>query len=674
MTKDKSFRYDAEKEIWTECLMPEWQTADASLLPVAIVCNLRDERTGERGKRAWCESHHAYEEIDHAVEGGLATTQGCLIRGMAVYTDTWIGAMGYGATPDDAKECILRWRVCRVPESGHVMIAKDTAHIMFKWQQIPAAGRFVYTPFVCSFSHAEAALSLEDDNPPQYLCPMPASVVSAALEMLSEDASIRYGIAPSVDFPTETNRPTRSYRRQKEDDSSRLLAFLHRPLDMRIWSYRDLFEGYDFDARFPRTQADNFPILCDALGLAPTKNLRRAYESGRTAFMLQCHLPELGISQETLLEEFTGCTEFLGSIHPKKPQETPNEMWEHLRFYCNWRRENESEAALAKHLLDMNDSWHAWKGTALALFHQLFPHISPVAKEEILRNGLTAHVHDELAMIAHEQAMHSPDRVYDEATKALECKTGGYNFRLIDSSAIFRNICTYGNKDWSKDNSVLIVIERNGAYLGMITVRDSMVQQFRVVSHLWNSIGSAGIHLAYLRWLNYTGLYERFPMVRASLHGRTQELPVEPIDLDEAWERMSLRELLTVPEASIRPGYYLHFFRRLSEARLLRPAPPGAADDEFSYLSAHFPAGKRIYDAAWAGNPEAQHVMGLLYSEECHCFAWSDLRLAALWNQRARENHWEDIAPTKPLSRLEFLCPAVENSGYSRESSGCLIL
>ena len=217
MTKDKAFSYDAKKEIWTECLIPEWQTADASSLPVVIVCNLRDERTGEHGKRAWCESHHAYEKIDRSVDGGLVTTQGCLIHGIAVYTDTWIGAMGYGALPDDVKECVLRWQVRRTSESGQVLLAKDSAHIMFKWQQNPATGRFVHMPFVRSLSHAEVVLSLEGDSPPRYLCPMPASVVSAALEILAEDASVQYGVVPSVAFPTEAKRPTRSYWREKND-------------------------------------------------------------------------------------------------------------------------------------------------------------------------------------------------------------------------------------------------------------------------------------------------------------------------------------------------------------------------------------------------------------------------------------------------------------------------
>lgn len=695
MPKDATFCFDAKQETWTECRISDWQTKEAASLPIIVVCDLHDERTGEHGKRAWCETHRAYEEIADFINEGIVTADNCCLRGIAVFTKKRINAMGYGFDPDEVIEIILRWQVRHDLENGHVILAKDSAHINFRWQRSQASERFVLAPYIRSFSHVEATLSPEGPHPPRYLCSMPAVVVSSALKMLEENVLATYGIIPAIDFPDEAKNTPRSPWESEADFSPWLLAFLHRPLDMRIWFYRDLFTQEDFDTHFPKTQADNFPELCRALGLPPTGILRRAYETGRTALLLQGCLSALGITQETLQEKFTGCPHFLGTtgretygkplllppVLPAKPDEAPSETWEHLRFYCSWRRENESEDALAAELLRMNNSWKAWKSTALALFHQLFSYISSAIKEDILQNGLTVKARDEMAMTAQEQAMRKPDFDYDKKTRALECKIGGYNFRLIHSAQIFRKICFHGLmnftqhlEDLNQSDSALIALERDGAYLGMAIVQDGVVQDFHTAFDMWNAIGCASIYLAYARWICHAGLSEKYPRVRNEIRGKSQELPVEPIDRDEIWETMSLRELLAVPETSIRSGYYTYLFRRLMETGILRPAPPGANDDEYAYLSEHYPVGNRIYDGARAETPEAQHVMGLLYSKECHQFAWCDLRLSAKWHERARRNGWEKIAPSGSAAQLEMFFPNPESSGYSRDAGGWLAL
>ncbi len=68
------------------------------------------------------------------------------------------------------------------------------------------------------------------------------------------------------------------------------------------------------------------------------------------------------------------------------------------------------------------------------------------------------------------------------------------------------------------------------------------------------------------------------------------------------------------------------------------------------------PWGKRIFDAAWAGNPEAQYVMSLFYHRYSYRFSRYDGQRAADWYKKACDNGWLKIEASKPNIRLEGFC------------------
>jgi hypothetical protein len=107
---------------------------------------------------------------------------------------------------------------------------------------------------------------------------------------------------------------------------------------------------------------------------------------------------------------------------------------------------------------------------------------------------------------------------------------------------------------------------------------------------------------------------------------------------------------LELPEAEIGPGFYLSLNMKLTETFLLRPPAPSLSDDEQEYLQKNLPWGKRLFQAAFAGNPEAQYAMSLFYRDH-HCSA-ADRCLAEEWYLRAVSNGWLEIAPAKKDVRI----------------------
>ena len=111
MKKDVTFRYDAEHKTWAECLVPEWNQDETDGLPIIPVLDYCDERTGDCGKRVWCEIHHAYEKIGHCTEDGMITEKGCRLKGLLIPLGG-LYPMSTGWIFDANDESgVMRWRM-----------------------------------------------------------------------------------------------------------------------------------------------------------------------------------------------------------------------------------------------------------------------------------------------------------------------------------------------------------------------------------------------------------------------------------------------------------------------------------------------------------------------------------------------------------------------------------
>lgn len=680
MKKNITFRYDAMQENWVEYTCPEWQTANAENLPVLFVTRIHDERSGEESVQAWCETHRAYEKIDRCTDDGLATERGCRLKGIPVYADTSVDPFRYIYT-ELTNETTLRWQVRHCPEKGTVEISQDNILFSFDWIR-KEKGDFVLVPFLHSARHMKIKLSLRGTIPRRGLFPMPVAVAAAALAALREEAAKLYGFVPPVLLPTRPDAMGIGYlgggkHGWGEDASPWLLAFLHRPLDMRIQFFQDYFKKEKFEELFPRTQTNNFSVLCRILGVTPNDEAKADYENRGMDFlmrpMLRHLLPKLGVRQEALQEKFMGLSDFCGkkgmeaygqyllhpSLRPDDAEEKPADLWEDLRFYCDWRQQSEPEEALTAHLLAMQGTWRPYKEVLLQRFRRYFADIPQTVKDKLFRQGPTADIYDEIAIIVRDIESRTPDRSISEEERSLECRIGGYNFRLLTSLAVRKRIFfgthVYPAAEFDDGTTAMIGVEKNGVYLGIISVEDKVANS-RLLPYWFcpDEISLAKIRIAYLRWMLHNGLSEAYSGNDDCRRALVQELPVEPLDRD--WEDVGLWEMLNLPDAAIRPGYYLELFRKIMETRTLRLDPPSAKYDERTYLTHQLPWGKRFFDAAWAGNPEAQYVMSLFYHRYSYRFSCYDAQRAADWYKKACDNGWLEIETSKPAIKLEGFC------------------
>lgn len=661
------FCFDPEKELWQECQNLAARRPDIADIPLIPVVNLWHQRTGENWRKAWCEKHHAYEVIQRYEADGLTTEAGCRLEGISVPMTNYVSQTDYSYDTNKSS-LTVRWLVRHRPEEREVLLKQGTAYFMFAWEKNRRTGEFAAVPSIGYCSERDIVLRIHETDPKN--CPqLPYPILLCVLKALQKDAASLYGFSPQLLMPP-TDRE--GYDQLNRDTRTELWleAFLNRPLDMNIFFFRKYFRNhpeFDFDALFPSNRKENFPQLAKVFCIEPTDGLRRMYKKNPLSIIFRLMLPELGIKNEDLIRKFDYLHSFCGKtmkqdyrdrlffdpLHRKEtaPQNDEAKDYENLRFYARWLSKFISEEELAHRFLSAQKNWRNSLYTAMEFFREYFTLIPEDWKKEILRDGLTLSMRDKLGVFAQEQTAKKTDFHYSDKIRSWERKVNDYNFRLISSISQFMQIAynlsiSHGmepEKMPGSDTS-LFVMERNGRRLACIWMQGKTVQHVSFVEYR-NKILEAKCRIVFLYWLKHHGLELKYaPTNEDTYRALKQEFIVEPVDRDEEWNRLSLMEMAELPQDRVRPGYYLSYYRKLTECNLMRPHAPSLHEDEQEYLSRKFVWGKPIFDAAFRGNAEAQYAMSLFYRDGIGT-AWPDRRLSDAWYRRAVDSGWLRIAP-----------------------------
>ena len=668
--QDTCFYYDARTKSWIELREKELAEPDISCVPITLVMNFSHERTGEEWQKAWCPKHQAYEGIEDIEGTVIITTSGCHLKGLIrdVHFTAYQSWYNYDspASPSDN----VRHRVLHRPDEDTVYIISDSVTIHYAWNQnSDTSYTLVPRAFVKESRSRKISIAPgnEYNDSPSSL---PVPVMLKVMEALHEDA-IRIYEGDIRLLTPPTDKIGYDCRWNDRRDGLWLDALLNRPLDMNIYFFKKYF-GKDekFNELFPKEQRDNFPLLAKALNIAPTKEMRKAYEDNPLSIILHLLLPELGITDIRLIRKFSHLKSFCGKSmkaeygdklffdplrinEGEQDKETPTEF-ESLRFYCLWRLKNESEVDLADFLLEKQKNWRNWKYAALKAFKLHFEHVPEDLREEILQDGISGNVHDRLMILQQHILSQIADSVCDEKALSRECKVNDYNFRLLRSIVYAVNISRANSFIWENRQSLtgktLYAIERNSRYLGVVRIAGDNVERVQIRDYK-DKILQAKCNVAYVTWAKHHHLQKVYYEPEYINPSTEQEFHIEPVDKDDEWDRMSLMDMLEVPKNRIRSGYYLQLYRKFVTVPLLKPRAPGVKDDEQDYLFSKFPLGRPIFEAAFAGNPEAQYVMSIFYRDD-YCIT-PNLRLADEWYNRAKANGWQNIAPAKKDIHIE---------------------
>ncbi len=688
-----TFCYDDERAAWAETHVPAFCATDDGELPVVLLVDYYEASAGETRLKVWCGEHQACEGIAGRTEDGVVTDKGCRLTGITVRVEnteylTSTGDRRCRESGKNTRERDIRWQVQYEPGEKQVVLVNHDAAIGFDWKMDGETGGFVNVPFVHAVNRhcwvlrpgavkpekavpyteksKNGASSLFD---PPWLSILPPSVASAALSLLSEAAESVWGFRPPLLLPPDTGKPT--YWRQN-NAAAWVEAFLARPLDMNIYFFRKYFEtAEEFDRRFPPDRRENFPPLCEALGVEPDDALRDAYRENPAYFVARIVLSRLGIHEESLLQRFRGVPAFCGEdmrgwygrplLYPGDDAEHEEE-WEALRFYSAWRLRSEAPEAFIGRLLSTQRQWKGWRLAGMVCFQKHFDAVPKEWREEILQDGLTFRAYERLILLDHARSAGQPALSYGEKERARECKISGYNFRLMNSVPVFRRLAggyrILEDMEYVSGRTALYVMERNGQILYYILLEDDAVQWSHPRLNIRPPL-AAKIEIAFLFWKRRFGLTERWPEDAGRFCESLPEAVVGPVGVDK-WKDSSLLDMLDSSKSEVRRGYYLSFYRKLAEVRLLKTAPPRADEDERARLTYDFPCCRGIFDAAWAGDPEAQYVMSLIYRDE-NFFTHCDARRSAVWYGKACENGWRDVMPDKEDVSLDGLSTPQED-------------
>ena len=596
------------------------------------------------------------------------TESGCQLTGLIINDSIKIYQYHYDYEPPN-NSLVARQQILHHPEECTVYLISDSVDVHYSWRKESSCSYLPIPRFFLRKSYCQA-FQISAQEQPKHAPYVSEPVLLKLMEALQKDAVRFYGrdirlLAPPTDF--------RGYSRNRVDKNrirEYFQALLHRPLNMNIYFFRKYFRDEDkFNQLFPKDQQHNFGPLAKLLHLPPTEELCQAYEKNPLSLIFCLMLPELGIKDKGLIQKFFSLTAFCGKtleehyqkelffdpLHTGPTEYLPDDEsadYESLRFYCQWRRKHESEEALANLLLERQQGWCDWKYSAFKVFQKYFNHLPKDLKEDILRDGISAQIHDKLKLIR--QQFQKADAPCGERELARQCKINDYNFRLIKSKASFQGLCHTYSLPWLSYKKLagmtLYAIERNGRYLGVITVKGNISENV-FINDCNCSILQAKCHTAYLAWVRHHNLERTATWPEDCVAALEQNFDIEPLDYDE-FNNISLIEMLDMPERSASPGFFLQLYRKLAEASLLRPLAPDQSADEQEYLFKKFPYGQLIFQAAFAGNPEAQYVMSIFYRDN-HCIAPDSLR-AEIWYKRAIANGWLEIAPAQKDVRIDF--------------------
>ena len=660
----KAFHYNILAKEWYESTDEKMNAMDIEQIPAHFIIRT-SEHFGEATKNMiWCPSHKTYEEVTAHEGCVLVTVTGCRFEGLF----GCIEPAADGHTP--VQDIPLRSRLLYNEGLGLVTIFADMATVNFQSIKNLEQEEMTYIPRSRQRKVESVTVVLKDKKitPQSKLSKIPLSTAKAALTFLKEEGEQLLG--HSIKLPSSVNGDV------FPSGESILLAFLHHPGDMNLWLLKDYFHsGQDC---FGTSSDDNFLDLCHAFHLKPTDYMKTLYDSNPLALPILFVLHILGIKKRELTEPFLTSNTFLGDsvasglknvigYTPLRNVKTGfptgfiddedkirsllenragwNDTWNPLLFYCHFRLRHEEENALANHLLELNINWEPRFWRTLRLFFHHFPELPEAIRKKIVTEGLTLEVHNEMVRIINRKKLEWPEFTYSEKELAYECEIDGHDFRLIRNSEQYHSVMQ--NMGFYNTNTLIDLpnngIVRMAIYKGEKPVAYFELQGIALLMEKSNGsiyrdcIRNASTRTAFLHWLKWTGLSENYgPYYEEDYEILQEDVTVSPVTKDVG---MSLYELLNMQETPA--DYYRRLYHVLMTAKPLcyEVAPPSIYDEksEMTYLMSLFPYGKRIYEAAFAGDSEAQHVLSLCYSDggEYHTLFPLNKERSEYWKRRS---------------------------------------
>ncbi|WP_028128962.1 hypothetical protein [Selenomonas sp. AE3005] len=657
----KTFCYDFFNKAWERCQDSDLGSEFLEHIPVHFIVHRQKGAAASFKNVVWCQDHDTYEEVLSYENYHLTTKKGCSFRGL-------IGM----EPPSFSTRTTIRWRVFYCEQSGIVTISADNADIVMTLYKDKSLDERVYRPHLRQYRTDSLSIQLSDKKiiPKDKFQQIPLPVVEAALHYLQDEAEKLYGKRPRL--------PASWSGDCFKSNQSRLTAFVHFPFDMNLWCLKDYFnDKRKYNKLFIENESDRFSCLCNVWGLNSSAYIKNLYDNNPLSIPIVSLLNYLGIKRRELVESLLqieglwgsslaeDCKKYIlsqsyGGMHYESFTNSCFEDKAKMRtflnqyrstfntcfsffFYCHWRLWKYGEEDLTNHLLLLHKHWQDKYLHDFKLFFNYYPDLPSEWKDRLGKEGFSMNVHNEMVHIINNEKLDWPEFIYSEKQVGYECEIDGFSFRLIYNNDAYQTIMgelvfNFPGKDTVlpdvgilrvavyKDGRVVAYIELHG--IAKIIMHNDALQAR-------SSFCSASIRVAFLHWLKWTGLWEKYgPYYEDDLIVLDEEVQAKPISKDIG---ISLYELLHLPETE--DGYYLRLHQAFLKSRPLCfdtvPREIDDAETEMAYLMDLFPYGKRLYEAAFDGNSEAMYALSLCYynGRERETLFPPDKESADFWNR-----------------------------------------
>ena len=352
-----------------------------------------------------------------------------------------------------------------------------------------ARQRMVSIPQTFGFAKKECWLDgIPEAAAPEGAGAMPELVTEAALEALRDNIQAVWGLRPGITAKTA--------------GMQKLLAFVLRPYDLNI-VYLHRLIGKDFARVFPRSERNDFPLLCQYLKEQFPACLRKAYALNPYAVVAYLLMHRLGFRDINLIRRFFGYTRLFGmeleeffydagrglvctAVHG------PGEYYcRSLANVCEWIIEACGEVRAARLMGNACGSgWRDKQTDLVRMFQNEYAGrqiLSAGLRKRFLKEGLTDSIHD--AAVKERNQWYNKDGVnqhilYTKEELACAGNFAEYDFclppdteALLELGRRFHNcVGSYARAVLHKE-TLVVYVKHEDRYLACLEVKNGEIRQ-----------------------------------------------------------------------------------------------------------------------------------------------------------------------------------------------------
>ena len=529
---ERFFSYNPVKKSWQETDCPELSVALAEKLPQIFLIE-------DNEQLVWCPLHHTYEKVEGLEVNEASTADGCTLRGTIIS----MGSCDISKDEPSMRDSFdIRWHINQERLQSRWMIGVDRIMVGMGNGFDKRRGK-VLVPHVYERSFHSLSLNYAKEKMIETgdCRKIPVEVLAAALSDLQGLAEDYYG--EKMPFSWERIAPCDQYSGRECIE-----AVVHYPFAPMLWPIRKYFNSNEKSRIFPRDHRDSFSEICATHGVDGGKEFFLSILQNPQALLTNIRLRKLGFRKEKNIAIFYDLTNFCGKekdsrlegeiftwgnnsfsydtsifqdddamVAFRKDKRYTLDDWEALFFYCQWNLSQKNEDVFAPMLYRLLAQWQPCYAATLRSIQHDYLRLPKKIRQRILEQGLSPQICFDIQETLKNQQRRIANIPYSKKELSYEGHVDRYEFRLLKSGEDYketrRNIGSGGYYEAQPAvcaGMLLVGIYENNRAVACFMLIQGILEEFYPECFLKPTLKDARLHIAFLHWLEQTGLREEF--------------------------------------------------------------------------------------------------------------------------------------------------------------------